>query len=477
MKTCIFNKTLPVAPLPYPTLGDRKAIISSLRSYFPSVLPVSLVGASHFFVKITMHVSNHQPGYHRKADIDNLVKPILDAGCGYFWKDDSQIDHLDAVVVRGSDRGNIELTIYRLEVERLKQVVVLGLKERENMETQNRLRDLVYNDILGRRGNESTAKEWGAVAAQFEQVCGYKDKYTREDLTLFLSYMREKGLCQNTIYKNLKAIKLLASLQHWGEGPQGTDFPKLAMRRVSDAEVSRPIFTKDEVISLIQNGKRLLTPPQLCFLALSTTYGLRRVEMVRLKPSDLSAGTIYMNTVHEGPKTTQLVPPEIAPYLKFSQAYKEDSLTHLFHDIMVATGMKATGGFGWHSIRRALATELILAEASALNVMRFMRWSEKSMRRELGMLALYAKKNQGRIDEQIFKIHPFLPFWGTGEPKQVKKAPADRATKLQPLIGLIESGELDEEEIEQLLTLVKQKGESIADCPDHRHCGCGFSNN
>ncbi|MBA7676001.1 hypothetical protein ES703_84241 [subsurface metagenome] len=273
------------------------------------------------------------------------------------------------------------------------------------------LRNIIYNDLLARGKTEAIAKEWGAVAAQFEQVCGYKGKYTREDLTLFLSYMRERGLCQNTIYKNLKAIKLLAELQHWGEGPQGADFPKLIMRRVSDAEVNRPIFTKDEVISLILNGKRLLTPPHLCFLALATVYGLRRVEMVRLRPSDLSAGTITIPTAKEGPETTHLVPPELAPYLTFNQSYKEDSLTHMFHNIMVATGMRATGGFGWHSIRRALATELILAEASALNILRFMRWADASMGGKFRTLAIYAKKDQARIDEQIFVIHPFLPMW------------------------------------------------------------------
>jgi len=314
-------------------------------------------------------------------------------------------------------------------------------------ETQNRLRELIYNDIIGRRGNENTAKEWGAVAAQFEEVCGYKQEYTREDITLFLAYMRKRGLCQNTIYKYLKTIKLLSQIQGW-------QYPKLTMRRVPDAEVNRPIFTKDEVISLIQNGKKLLTPPQLCFLALSTVYGLRRVEMVRFQPSDLSAHTITVNTAKEGPKTTHLVPPEIAPYLKFSQPYREETLTHMFHDIMLSTGMSAAGGFGWHSIRRALATELILSEASALNVMRFMRWSEKSMRREFGMLSMYAKKDQAKIDSSIFAMHPFLLYWGTGEPKRKK------ASRLQPLIDLIESGELDAEEIEQLIELAR-KGKEV----------------
>ena len=69
------------------------------------------------------------------------------------------------------------------------------------------------------------------------------------------------------------------------------------------------------------------------------------------------------------------------------------------------------------------------------------------------MQALYAAKDQPRIDEQIFAIHPFLPFWGTGEPGQTR-----RPKKLQPLIDLIQSGELDEEDIQQLITLLNHRG-------------------
>ncbi|GAI64603.1 unnamed protein product, partial [marine sediment metagenome] len=38
--------------------------------------------------------------------------------------------------------------------------------------------------------------------------------------------------------------------------------------------------------------------------------------------------------------------------------------------------------------------------------------SDASTRGEFGMLVIYAKKDQERIDEEIFKIHPFLPYWG-----------------------------------------------------------------
>ena len=275
------------------------------------------------------------------------------------------------------------------------------------------LRDLVYNDLMARGKTEAIAKEWGAVAAEFERVCGFKEKYTRADVTAFLTHLRKRGLLQSTIDKDLKAIKLLAEIQHWGEGPQGRDFPKLSLRRVSPDEIRRTILSKDAIGSMITLGRQLLSNTELCYLALATTYGLRRVEMVRLKPSSFSPpGTLTVHTAKGGAKTTHQLPPQIAPYLASFRHYEADSLTHMFHRIAGKLGIDTGSGYGWHSMRRSLITELILSDASALNVLRFMRFSDASARGEFGMLAIYAKKDQERIDREIFKIHPFLPYWG-----------------------------------------------------------------
>lgn len=330
------------------------------------------------------------------------------------------------------------------------------------------LRELIYDDLMARGKTEAVAKEWSAVAAEFGQICGEKKKYTRADVTAFLAHLRKRGILQNTIEKDLKAIKLLAELQHWGEGPQGTDFPKLSLRRVSPDEIRRTILSKSTIGSMITLGKQgMLTDVEKCFLAIDTTFGLRRVELTRLNPSSFLDGRhLVVDTAHGGRKTTHLIPPQIAPYLRYFRHYAADSLTHMFHRIANKCGVDTGAGYGWHSIRRSLATELILSEASALNVLRFMRWSDASTRGEFGMLAIYAKKNQEKIDTQIFRMHPFLGFWGAGEPDQVEEV-----NKLQPLIDLIESGELDEGEIEQLLTLIKRKEKSVIeqDCPEH-HC-------
>ena len=66
---------------------------------------------------------------------------------------------------------------------------------------------------------------------------------------------------------------------------------------------------------------------------------------------------------------------------------------------------------GWHAIRRALATELLYRDVRLINVVRFMRWSDGSMRSEFGMLAIYGKRKQEEVDRSVFRVHPFLPAW------------------------------------------------------------------
>ena len=272
---------------------------------------------------------------------------------------------------------------------------------------QGMLRQLIYNDLIARGKTEAVAKEWGAVAAEFEQVCGLKGSYNRADVTAFLAHLRNRGLSQSTIQKDLKTLKLLAQIQEW-------QFPKLSMRRVRPDEVRRTILTKDTIGSIITLGRQgLLSNIELCYLALGTTYGLRRVEMVRLNPASFpDEHHLIVDTAKGGSRTTHLIPPQIAPYLAYFRHYEADSLTHMFHRIARKSGLSTEAGYGWHSMRRSLATELILAEASTLNVLRFMRWSEASPRGEFGMLPIYALKDQERIDREIFRMHPFLPYWG-----------------------------------------------------------------
>jgi len=307
------------------------------------------------------------------------------------------------------------------------------------------LANMIYNDLIARGKEQDTAAHWRTWTERFEKVCGTKQKYDRQDLTKFLAWERQQGFTQNSINTHLRPIKLLAQIQGW-------DFPKLSMRKVRDEDITRTIFTKEQVVSLIQTGQRLLEPKELSYLALATTYGLRREEMCKPEPPEIADSKITIHTIKGGATTTHLLPPEISPYLEHFKTYATDYMSHIFLRILYKTGIKVGARYGWHSIRRALATELLLSEASALNILRFMRWSDATLKGEFGYLTIYAKKDQARIDQQIFRIHPFLPYWGDGDTREIQ-----RRGKLQSLIDLLESGDVDEPEIEQLTNLIRAR--------------------
>lgn len=54
------------------------------------------------------------PSGGRSGDIDNLTKPIIDAGTGLIWHDDSQIWELNVNLVRGHEEIYTELLIYTI---------------------------------------------------------------------------------------------------------------------------------------------------------------------------------------------------------------------------------------------------------------------------------------------------------------------------------------------------------------------------
>ena len=54
-------------------------------------------------------------GNRRKVDLDNLLKPVMDAGTGLVWADDSQVIELYGIVLRDDPDPRIEVLIYSIE--------------------------------------------------------------------------------------------------------------------------------------------------------------------------------------------------------------------------------------------------------------------------------------------------------------------------------------------------------------------------
>jgi hypothetical protein len=184
------------------------------------------------------------------------------------------------------------------------------------------------------------------------------------------------------------------------------------MPKVKDSEVNRPLFSRDQVVHIISRARELCTERELSFLAAASVYGLRREEIGTLEVRD---GVVKVNGAKGGESTFQIIPDAIKDYMKGYRGCRDVRyMTRIFQSIMSKVGLEVTRGYGWHSIRRALATELALRGVSALNILRFMRWSDASLKGEFGMLVIYARCEQEKIDRSIFEVHPFLPVWRKG---------------------------------------------------------------
>lgn len=273
---------------------------------------------------------------------------------------------------------------------------------------------MIEKDLVARGKTKECARHWKSWTKRFEKVCGSKRKYDREDVIEYLTWCREEGFSEASIKVMLRPIKLLADIQGW-------EFPKLSMKKVRDSDIYRPMLSKDDVVRAILEGKKVLVGEELALLAVSTTYGLRREEMAYPNGLviDMDAGIVKVNTAKGGEVTSHLIADEIKGYLSEYVPLSCRCTATKFRKIMREVGIKCGWRYGWHVIRRELVTELLLSEISSVTVHRFMRWSDGSIKGNFSVMTMYAQKDQERIDKEIFKVHPFLKYWGSNGRKDI----------------------------------------------------------
>ena len=156
----------------------------------------------------------------------------------------------------------------------------------------------VYMDLMARGKDIETARRWRYWTMTFEVRCGTKRKYDRDDVIRYLCYLREQAYRQSAIDVMLRPVKLLAQVQGWS-------LPRLAMPKLRDGDVRRPMLSHEEVCQMIRRSKEVLSAREMAYLALSTTYGLRREELSGLGRID---GKVTVDTVKGGRVTTHVVP-------------------------------------------------------------------------------------------------------------------------------------------------------------------------
>lgn len=170
----------------------------------------------------------------------------------------------------------------------------------------------------------------------------------------------------------------------------------------------QPWLRKEEIEGIITRGRGICDKQELALLAISTTYGCRRSELadIRTDDLDLDAPTITIYSRKGGRVATQIVPEEVIPYLSDYDYPKvtDVAMSQVFNRILEKT-IGAKDGYGWHAVRRGLATELRNAGVSAEDRYSFMRWSQGII------LETYEQYEVGEVEARVFPAHPYLPFW------------------------------------------------------------------
>ena len=161
--------------------------------------------------------------------------------------------------------------------------------------------------------------------------------------------------------------------------------------------------------SIVQNAGEL-SSEQLFYLAVSTTYGLRRAELASLTRDNLiEKGTVLsFPTVKGGAHRTHVIPEQIYGKLKFpKESIGIDKVGMIFKDIIASAGQEAPQGAGWHAIRRSLISELSLKCPAAV-IVGFMGWQSGPGSRTF---YTYSNPDFRDVDMEVVKHHPFLKFW------------------------------------------------------------------
>lgn len=238
----------------------------------------------------------------------------------------------------------------------------------------------------------------------------------------YFLYRRERDISERSLTKEFVQLKKLAAANEWPWVFTSDDRP------VAEEEPYAPAFTPEEIETLIK-ARGEYSDGERFYMALSTTWGSRREEMVRVRKRDYNEQTITLKIAKQKKRALRvehLIPEEIYPILQdyHPKLTNINSLSYMFYRILNKAGVERRKWYGWHSIRRSLRTllEWNLAEnrLPLSLVADFMGWSKTTKGIVYGgapMLGVYAhpeimSSDPFAIDKMVLSVHPFLHFWG-----------------------------------------------------------------
>lgn len=292
--------------------------------------------------------------------------------------------------------------------------------------------DLIKNletELVGWERSQSAQRQYPLVVAHYLNSTDPENIFTRAGVNEYLAKLTREKKAGNT-----KRFAYYILKKFFEVNDQKWPFGRGAPAKTSKEELRAPAMPSEDVMTIIRNRDRL-EDWQAGVIALSTTYGLRQEEILKVHADDIKDGKIFIHTVKHGIEGWHILPDEIAPYVEVWASLGSDqrpakaTLFVEFHKIAKRCGITGTKGMGFHSIRRQLLTELVRSGQLAIElvargaatpemvgwaglnliaVYQFLRWSLPSA---FGMLGVYSHLPDELVDQAVLAAHPWLRLW------------------------------------------------------------------
>jgi len=263
------------------------------------------------------------------------------------------------------------------------------------------------HDDLGKRYSPDTLRTYLSQAKAFLEFSGVKSEYTRADVLSYVDHLIAEKKKRKTIDLTLASIRALfrALVIPWPLTRAGTH---LGLR---DADEGGPVLPIEDVVKLIAGAKSAKPRLFATIAALSSTFGLRPVEIQAALQQGCDGQRLVLQSAKAGRVRNHQIPATVKPYLSFPITKISRARLHeIFQELMTVHVRAVKRGEGWHSIRRALVSELQMNGVPLETISRFMGW--KLPAKGVPETAFrYFRPEAARVDTEIYAKHPFLSFW------------------------------------------------------------------
>jgi len=241
---------------------------------------------------------------------------------------------------------------------------------------------------------------------------------TDSDFRQYFIRRRREGISEVTLRKEFFHLQKLARANKWEWPFDKDDTP------YDEDKKKFPVMRRESVEQLIKASDKL-TKAERFYLAVATTWLVRREELSRIKKIDYDADTIFIHTAKHGKKAKHLI-PDVLQQIFADYRPKEhgpSALSLMFRRICTKAGVELRPREGWHSIRYALNTILeaslprrVLADFSHWKTITNPNSNEERGIRGEDMIERYRRPeilddDPYYADRVVYSNHPFLPLW------------------------------------------------------------------